>query len=231
MGTAAYGLGTLDAAAQEPQKPNTLSDKERADGWKLLFDGKSTSGWRGFKKDRCPDGWKVVDGALVRAEGGGDIITTEEYDNFELAFEWKVAEGANSGVFYRVSENAGAVYETAPEYQILDNAKHPDGQHKVTSAASNYALHAPTKDMTLPVGQWNRSKIVVNVNHVEHWLNGEKVVQYELGSDEWTALVKASKFKSMPRYGKEPKGHIALQDHGNHVEYRSIKIRSIKSKS
>ena len=155
MSTVVSGFGSLEAAADEPQKPNTLSDKERADGWKLLFDGKTTSGWRGFKKDRCPDGWRVVDGALVRAEGGGDIVTTEDFDSFELAFEWKVAEGANSGVFYRVSENAGAVYETAPEYQVLDNEKHPDGQHKVTSAASNYALHAPSKDMTRPVGQWN----------------------------------------------------------------------------
>jgi hypothetical protein len=224
------GLGSGGAAEDVKQAPNTLSDKERAEGWKLLFDGKTTNGWRGFKQHKCPDGWQVKDGALVRADRAGDIVTTDEFDSFELAFEWKVAEGANSGVFFRVREDSGAVYETGPEYQILDNAKHPDGQKKITSAASNYALHAPSKDATLPPGQWNKSKIVVNGNHVEHWLNGDRVVSYELGSDQWNALVKASKFGDMPRYGKEPKGHIALQDHGDHVEYRCIKIRPIKSK-
>jgi hypothetical protein len=211
-------------------KANELTAEERAAGWKLLFDGKTTQGWRGFNKDKCPDGWQVVDGALVRVGSAGDIITTEQFDNFELAFDWRVAEAGNSGVFFRVSEDAGAVYETGPEYQILDNAKHPDGRSKLTSAASNYALHAPAKDVTKPVGQWNQSKIAVSGNHVEHWLNGQKVVEYELGGDEWTELVKQSKFSSMPRYGREPKGHIALQDHGDRVEYRSIKVRPLPAK-
>ncbi len=206
---------------------NTLSDKERADGWKLLFDGKTTTGWRGVKKDKAPDGWAAVDGALVRVKGGGDVVTVDQFDNFELVFEWKVAEGANSGVFYRVNEDYGVIQ--SPEYQVLHNQKHQDGRNPKTSAASNYALHAPKKDLTKPPGQWNQGKIVANGNHIEHWLNGEKVVEYELASDEWTSLVKASKFKDMAHYGECTKGHIALQDHGDHVEYRNMKIRPLKS--
>jgi len=207
---------------------NVLSEKEKADGWKLLFDGKTTKGWRGVKKDKAPDGWQAVNGALVRVAGGGDIITTDQFENFELSFEWKVAEGANSGIFYRVNEDHGAIQ--SPEYQILHNQKHPDGSNPKTSAASNYALNAPTKDMTKPVGEWNQGKIVANGNHIEHWLNGEKVVTYELGSDEWTELVKNSKFKDMAHYGKSSKGHFAIQDHGDRVEYRKLKIRLLSAK-
>jgi hypothetical protein len=215
--TAVAAINTDDPA------PNALTDREKADGWKLLFDGRTTQGWRGVKKDKAPDGWQAVDGALVRTAGGGDIVTNEQFQNFELVFDWKVAEGANSGVFFRVNEDWGVIQ--SPEYQILHNQKHPDGRNTLTSAASNYALHAPKKDLTKPVGQWNQGKILVNGNHVEHWLNGEKVVEYELGSEEWADLVKKSKFSSMERYGQSPKGHIALQDHGDHVEYRNMKIR------
>ena len=208
--------------------PNTLTDKEKADGWKLLFDGKTTAGWRAVKKDKAPDGWQATDGALARVKGGGDIITNDQFENFELVFGWKVTDGANSGVFFRVNEDYGVIQ--SPEYQVLHNQKHADGRNPKTSAASNYALHAPTKDLTKPVGEWNQAKIVVNGNHVEHWLNGEKVVEYELASDEWKSLVAGSKFKDMPNYGKSPKGHIALQDHGDRVEYRNIKIRSMPKK-
>lgn len=228
---AACLLGTVlsdaVASADEPAA-NTLSEKEKSDGWKLLFDGKTTSGWRGVKKDKAPDGWQVVDGALARVAGGGDIITTDQFENFELSFDWKVAEGANSGIFYRVNEDHGVIQ--SPEYQVLHNQKHPDGRNPKTSAASNYALNAPTKDLTKPVGEWNRGKIVANGNHVEHWLNGEKVVTYELGSDEWTALVKGSKFKDMEHYGKSTKGYIAIQDHGDRVEFRNFKIRPLPAK-
>jgi hypothetical protein len=126
---------------------------------------------------------------------------------------------------YRVSEEKGAPYETGPEYQVLDNANHSDGKDPKTSAASAYALYAPAKDATKPIGEWNKGRIVVNGNHVEHWLNGQKVVEYEFGSDDWNKRVAASKFKGMDRFGKEPKGHIDLQDHGNEVAYRNIKIK------
>jgi len=227
LGTAACALAISPAMADEPT-PNTLTDKEKADGWKLLFDGKTPGGWRGMKKDKTPDGWQAVNGALVRAASGGTIITTEQFENFELVFDWKVAEGANSGVFFRVNEDWGEIQ--SPEYQILHNQKHPDGRNPKTSAASNYALNAPTKDVTKPPGEWNRGKIVANGNHIEHWLNGEKVVEYELASDDWTAQVKASKFKDMQHYGEATKGHIALQDHGDRVEYRNMKIRPLPVK-
>jgi hypothetical protein len=207
-------------------KANVLTEKEKADGWKLLFDGTSTKGWRGVKKDKAPDGWQAMNGALARVEGGGDIITVDQFDNFELTFDWKVVEGANSGIFYRVNEDHGVIQ--SPEYQVLHNQKHPDGRNPKTSAASNYALNAPTKDVTKPVGEWNQGKIVADGNHIEHWLNGEKVVTYELNSDEWKSLVAGSKFKDMANYGKSMKGHIAIQDHGDRVEFRNMKIRPLK---
>lgn len=213
-------------------EPNTLNDDEKAAGWKLLFDGKTTDGWRRFKGEGMPDKWKVIDGALVfqpkRGKSGGDIVTVDQFDNFELVIDWKVTPGANSGIMYRVSEDQGAAYLTGPEYQVLDNDRHPDGRSKLTSAASCYALYAPEKVATKPVGEWNHGKIVVNGNHVEHWLNGEKVVSYDIGSDDWQKRLAASKFKDLPRFGKEKQGHIDLQDHGNEVAYRNIKIRVLK---
>jgi hypothetical protein len=228
---AAALLGLLTAcgrAADEPA-PNTLTDKEKADGWKLLFDGKTTDGWHAFRGKDIPDVWKVIDGALVvspkNGKKGGDIVSNDEYESFELAFEWKVTKGANSGIMYRVSEEKGQPYETGPEYQVLDNKGHGDGKDPKTSAASCYALYAPVKDFTRPIGEWNRGRIVVNGNHVEHWLNGEKVVEYDFGSDDWNKRVEASKFAKMERFGKEKKGRIDLQWHGDEVAYRNIKIK------
>jgi hypothetical protein len=233
---AAALLGLLAAAgraADEPA-PNTLTDKEKADGWKLLFDGKTTKGWHAYKGKEVGDKWKAADGALVfnpkDGKKGGDIVTDDEYENFELSVEWKVTPGANSGIMYRVAETKGAPYETGPEYQVLDNKGHSDGKNPKTSAASCYALYAPTKDVTKPIGEWNKTRIVVNGNKVEHWLNGVKVVEYEFGSDDWNKRVTGSKFAKMDRFGKEKKGHIDLQDHGNEVAYRNIKIKVLDGK-
>lgn len=213
------------ARAQTP--PNTLTAKERAAGWKLLFDGKTTNGWRGYRKKTMPDGWQVRDGALVRASRAGDIVTEQQFDNFELQFDWKVTKGANSGVFYRASEEYPEVYESAPEYQVLDNGGHPDGKSPKTSAGSNYALDAPVRDVTKPVGEWNHGRIVVDGHHVEHWMNGVKLLEYELNSRKWKEEVAASKFKQWPAYGTLSKGYVALQDHGAEVAFRSIKIRPL----
>jgi hypothetical protein len=232
VGTGGASLPTARAADAADAKQNTLTEKEKKAGWKLLFDGKTTKGWRRFKGKGMPDKWKVADGVLGfypdEGKNGGDIVTTDKYDSFELILDWKISEGGNSGLMYRVSEAEDAPYMTGPEYQLLDNAKHSDGKNPKTSAASCYALYAPSKDMTKPIGEWNRTRLVVNGNHVEHWLNGKKVVEYELGSDDWQKRVKASKFKDMAKFGKETKGHIDLQDHGNRVEFRNIKIRVLK---
>ena len=222
---AAFGLGALITAADAP---NTLTDAEKKDGWKLLFDGSTTNGWRGFKKDSVPAGWKVVDGALTRVDKAGDLITTEKYADFDLTFEWRIAKNGNSGVFYHVAEapDLDTVYRTGPEYQLLDNEGHPDAKNGPDRwAGANYALNAPTRSDTKPIGEWNQSRIVIKGPHVEHWLNGTKVVEYELWSPDWKASVEKSKFKTMPRYGMEKTGYIALQDHGSEVAFRNMKIK------
>ena len=203
-----------------------------ASGWRVLFDGSALSAWRGFKRQDVPPAWHIEDGALTftpaSGEGnGGDLITRDEYGDFELTLEWKISPGGNSGIMYRVTEAADQTYETGPEMQVLDNGRHPDGKNPLTSAGSDYALYAPARDVTRPVGEWNAVRIVMRGNHVEHWLNGEKVVEYELGSPDWEAKVKGSKFAEWPGYGRAPRGHIALQDHGNRVWYRNVKIRTL----
>ncbi|MSR62796.1 MAG: DUF1080 domain-containing protein [Planctomycetes bacterium] len=212
---------------KEPPAPNTLLDNERANGTSLLFDGVSTAGWRGYKQADCPGGWKVVDGALTRVSEAGDIVSVEEYKDFNLEFEWRIAKGSNSGVMYHVSEDQEAPWETGPEFQILDNQGHKDGLDPRTSAGSNYAMHAPLADVTHPAGEWNSARILVCGPHVEHWLNGKKVVEYELWSDDWKQRVAGCKWKDRPDYGMRTTGRIALQDHGDWVAFRSIKIQRI----
>jgi hypothetical protein len=217
---------------------NTLTDDEKAAGWKLLFDGKSTDGWRGYKKDAMPPGWKVVDGVLVRAAGGAggkgagggdDIVTVDDYENFELALDWKLVPGGNAGVLYRVAERAATSWHEAPEMQVLDNAKWPT-RDKRQLAGACYDLYAPSKDVTRPAGEWNTAKLVVDGMKVQHWLNGEKIVEYEIGSDDWNAKVAASKFKDKPAFAKARKGKICIQDHSDRGEYRNLKVRILPAK-
>jgi hypothetical protein len=221
------------ASADQATAPNTLTAEEKAAGWKLLFDGETLDGWRGFNMKDLPAGWSVGDGAVrfdPPAEGAGargDIITKKQYESFELAVDWAVTPGGNSGIFFHVTEDAKRTYETGPEFQVLDNAGHKDGEKPVTSAGSNYALHAPVQDVTRPVGEWNEARIKVEGAHVEHWLNGTKLLEYDLWTDAWNELVENSKFASMPRYGRNRSGHIALQDHGNEVRFRNLKIRPL----
>jgi hypothetical protein len=217
-------LTLLPAAAQD----NTLTEEEKTAGWKLLFDGKTTTGWKGYRKDKMPDGWQVVDGVLGTRGKAGDICTLEEFQDFELQIDWKISPGGNSGIMYRVAETHGAPYETGPEYQVLDDEKHGDGRNPLTSAGSIYAVYPPAKKVLKPVGEWNHTKIVVKGNHVEHWLNGEKVCEAEIGSDDWNARVAKSKWAKVTSYAKEPKGKIDLQDHGDKVEFKNIKILVLK---
>lgn len=204
-----------------------LSQQERAAGWRLLFDGSSMQGWRGYGRADMPAGWTVENGMLVRSAPAADIITTEQFGNFELALEWNVAPGGNSGIFYRAVEGPDAIYMSAPEMQVLDDARHADGRSPLTSAGANYGLYAAPPGVVRPAGEWNSVRIVANGNHVEHWLNGTRVVEYELGSQDWTQRVKGSKFNDWPLYGKAARGHIGLQEHGDRVAYRNIRIRPL----
>lgn len=207
--------------------PNTLTLEEEAAGFRLLFDGNSAHGWRGFAKKEFPaQGWVVRDGALhvVAGGGGGDLVTNEEFGDFELRFEWRVAAGANSGVMYRVGETLSTPWQTGPEYQVLDDAKHADGRDPRTAAAALYAL-APAQGKALaPVGEWNEGRIVVRGWRVEHWLNGTKVVELDLASESARAAIAASKFSTMPHFATLERGRIALQDHGDDVSFRSLRI-------
>ena len=194
--------------------------------WRSLFDGKTTAGWRGYRQQTMPDGWKVVDGALTRVAKAGDIITVDQFEDFELSLEWNIVPGGNSGVLFRVTEDDPVIWHIAPEVQVIDN-KYKDPLKPVQTAGANYDLHAPSRDVTKPAGSWNEMRIVVKGNHVEHWLNGVKVVEYELGSPDWEQRVQASKFKQYASYGRAKKGHIGLQDHGDKIAFRNIRIRPL----
>ena len=222
---AALLLFTTTMQAQMP----TLTAAEKKEGWKLLFDGKSLAGWRAYKSETPPTGWRAENGELTRVGEGGDLMTAEQFGDFELRFEWKVTANGNSGVIYRIATTEEFPWQTGPEYQILHNQGHRDGKAPITSAGSNYAVNPPSKDLTRPVGEWNEGRLVARGNHVEHWLNGEKVVEYEIDSPDWLERVKASKFAKLANYGRIKRGYIALQDHGDVVSYRNIKIKVLGS--
>lgn len=174
-----------------------------------------------------PAQWQVAGGVITHTPGGGDIVSVESFANFELDFDWKISAGGNSGVMYRVDERYGAPFQSGPEYQLVDNAGHADGAQPITSAASCYGIVAPAADLTRPVGEWNSARIVVDGAHVEHWLNGQRVLAYELGSPDWQAAVAASKFAAWPAYGTLAQGHIDLQDHGDAVSFRNLMIKPL----
>jgi len=214
--------------------PNTLSPQEKKAGWRLLFDGKTTKGWRGFKSDTMPDGgWLVGDGMLRRVAGGekvGDIVTIEQFESFELMLEWRIPPAGNSGIKYPVDESMVTSGRSGLgfEYQILDNAGHPDakqGKGGNRTSGALYDLIAPKVDVVREPGRWNESKILIHGSQVEHWLNGKKLLEFELGSPALKALIGESKYKAIPRFGEIRKGHILLQDHGDGVDFRNIKVR------
>ena len=196
--------------------------------WTVLFDGKIVKGLRGYKQSGFPDSWEVVDGTLKTIPGHGvDLISEEVYKNFELELEWKVPEGGNSGIFYFATEEGDYIWQSAPEMQVLDDEKHTDGENTLTSAGSLYAMIAPSAIVVKPVGSFNQVKIKVKDNHVEHWLNGTKIVEYIYGSDMMWDLVAKSKFNKMPLFAKASEGHIGLQgDHGL-IWYKNIRIRRL----
>jgi opacity protein-like surface antigen len=208
---------------------NQLTDSEKAAGWKLLFDGQTTQGWRSFKKQSFPaKGWIVEDGWLRGlGKGGGDIVSDAEYTDFELQWDWKIAPDGNSGVKYFVLESRSSAL--GHEYQMIDDERGPDGVkgHGKQLTASFYDVLAPTNPPVKPSGEINSSRIIVKGNHVEHWLNGAKVLEYECGSEFVKAGVAASKFKTSVGFGDKVKGHLLLQDHGTEVWFRNVKLREL----
>ena len=221
-------VGAAATAKQGTSTPNMLTSAEVAAGWRLLFNGTNTNGWRGYKSEAVPNGWRAENGTLTKSGSVGDIMTADQFGNFELAVDWKIAKGGNAGIFYRGTQEYDHIYWSAPEYQLLDDANAPDGKSRLTSAAAAYALYPPPAGIVKPAGEWNSSRIVVNGAHVEHWLNGQKVVQYELWSPDWEAKVKASKFKDWPNYGRAKSGYLAIQgDHDGALALRNIKIKAL----
>lgn len=215
----------------EVSTENNLTEAQKAEGWVPLFDGKTMDGWRTYK-NKPNTTWEVVDGTLHRqphVEGqnneGVDLVTVDQYENFELMFDWKISPQGNSGVMFRVVEDYDQPYASGPEYQVIDNEGYPGDLKDSQLAGTNYDMHAATDSVESRVGEWNQARLVVNGNHVEHWLNGTKVVEYELNSPDWTKRRDQSKWKDFPGYAKAQKGHIDLQDHGNEVWYRNIYIK------
>jgi len=221
-------LGMLLSVPAHAAEPNTLTAAERSEGWRLLFDGKSLAGWRSFRTDTPGAAWRVEGGALVNAGKTGDLMTTSVHGDFELIFDWKISEAGNSGIIYRIALGEAASFRTGPEYQVLDNQKAADNKIANHLAGSLYDIGpAPARDVTKPVGQWNTGRIVVRGWRIEHWLNGEKLLEIDLASESGRAAIARSKFKDWPRFASMLRGFIALQDHNDLVSYRNIKIRDL----
>jgi hypothetical protein len=220
--TAAVALMVAGANAQSSPKPAGNG------GWQTLFDGKSLDHWRGYKSDTVPEGWKIVDGTLAKTTPVTDLVTKDEFGDFELSIDWNIGPAGNGGIFYRGTEAEDHIYWTAPEYQLLDDAKAEDNTSRLTSAGADYALYPSPPGHVKPAGQWNTTRIIAKGAHVEHWLNGTKLLEYELWSPDWEAKVKASKFASHPGYGRAKRGHIGLQgDHEKQIAFRNIRIREL----
>lgn len=230
VAAALAGCGGSEATMMEPTPDPAAADAE----WVSLFDGASLAGWRAFGGGPAPSAWRAEDGALrFDPTGGerGDLIAEGVYGDFELELEYRISECGNSGVFYRAAEGDGLAFpwQTGPEYQVLDDC-HPDAQYPSHTAGSLYDLYVPTADAARPAGEWNAVRIVVRGDRVEHWLNGERVVEAEVGSADWDARQAASKFRdpaSFPGFGTYAEGVVGLQDHGDDVWYRNLRLRPL----
>ena len=221
----------LSCSSGKQSKINTLTKNEKKEGWELLFDVATMNQWNMFNGGGVT-GWKVVNGEIhnsgVGSDHGGDIITKKQYENFELYLEWKVVPESNSGVFYHVQEGiTDAIYESGPEYQLIDDKGWPTQLEAHQYSGANYGMHAPENAQVKPLDEWNTTRIVVENPHVEHWLNGKKVVEYDLWSDDWQKRKANGKWAETPHYGEAKSGHIGLQDHGGLTMFRNIKIREL----
>src|ERR1700683_2612316 len=214
-------LGTVPFVAADPAS-------DAAGSWRPLLEEHSANAWRGWKAEGLPAGWHIAGGVLSKDGAVDDLVTRQTYGNFELELEWKIGKAGNSGVFYRGTREYNHIYWSAPEYQLLDDANAPDGAKRVTAAASAYELYAVPAGIVKPFGEWNTTRIIVNGSHVEHWLNGTRVVVYELGSSDWRAKVAQSKFAAYPHYGLAKEGYIGIQgDHPGSLALRNVRIREL----
>jgi hypothetical protein len=235
----ALGIVSCNNQADQQAKENDSTRAQTSGNMKnenvSLFNGQNLEGWHGFNKTGEVKNWIVEEGALVclgaaKGDSGGDIVTDREFGNFELSWEWKVDKGSNSGVMYHVVEDKKykAPYETGPEYQIIDDIGFPGKLEEWQKAGADYAMNLPNEKKKLkPVGEWNTSKIVFNNGHVEHWLNGEKIVEFQKGTEQWNKEKSQGKWKDYPDYASVNKGRIALQDHGNKAYFRNIVIKEL----
>lgn len=222
----------MSCSASEDAADNTLSKADKEDGYVLLFDGKTMNGWRAYQNKESSS-WSVDSGSLhCRGnENNGaihaDLITADQYENFDLSVDWKISPKGNSGILYMVKEDSNASHESGPEYQLIDDKNFGQPLEEWQKTAADYAMYtAPTAEPR-PVGEWNTTRIMVNKNHVEHWLNGKKVVEYELYSDDWQKRKMEGKWKDAPGYGLTKKGHIGFQDHGSEAWFKNIKIKAL----
>lgn len=233
-GTVEYS--TLGLRNQSADALNALTADERKEHWQLLFDGKSLQGWRGFQVAAIPGAWHVEQGAMVLpkwnegdpTDNRGDIRTADEFGDFELRMQWAVTPGANSGIFFFAREGvAEAIYEGAPEMQILDDARHEDGAEPSHRAGGLYDLYPPRCNAVRAVGEYNDVRLVVRKGQVEHWFNGYRVLTYRIDTPQWAAQIAKSKFAGMQHFGKARRGHIAFQDHGDVVRFRNVRVRTL----
>jgi hypothetical protein len=230
-GCASTPANTADSSARQTEiaAMTGLSVQDQRAGWRPLFDGRTLAGWRVYQSQLQPAGWMVQDGVLTKTKATEDIISVDQFGDFELALDWKVSRGGNAGLFYRATEEYVKVYWSATEYQLLDDPNARDGRNPLTSTGAAYGLYPAPTGVVKPAGEWNSTRVVARGAHVEHWLNGTKLLEYELWSSDWEAKVKASKFAVWPNYGRAKRGHIAFQgDHGGELSLRNIRIRELR---
>jgi hypothetical protein len=227
------GIGVVSVLAAcahgPPAAPASAAARAVPAGqWRALFDGTTTAAFRGYDSPALPDGWRIVDGTLAKDGVVGDLVTREAFANFELELEWKIGRAGNSGVFYRGTHEYDHIYWSAPEYQLLDDDNAPDGRSRLTAAGAAFGLYPAPAGVVRPFGEWNKTRIVVDGAHVEHWLNGRKIVDYEFWGADWAARVAASKFSRYPHYGLAREGVIGIQgDHEGELALRNIRIRAL----